>query len=148
MAQIDEMTIKSKNLANKANKVKEANANGSGAHAEEGAVPKGDTHYYSTLTNQANNPVQVDDGEQQDAKPDIHQSLGSKKLQEEFDQNMSDLFDRINNINEQVIELSKTLNKRNNTIVNDVSQIIHEVLHDTKDVTQELNDTKMSATRN
>ena len=47
---------------------------------------------------------------------------------------MLDLFKRINNISDEVIELNRCLNKRNNSIVQDVSQIIHEVLHETNEV--------------
>jgi hypothetical protein len=49
-----------------------------------------------------------------------------------------ELFDRIGNITGQVISLNKTLNQRNNTLVQEVSQIIHDVLHDTSDAAQEL----------
>ena len=52
---------------------------------DEGDAQSNKNYYCSTMTNQANNPVQDDDGETLDLKPDIHQSLGSKKLQEEFD---------------------------------------------------------------
>ena len=52
------------------------------------------------MTNQANNPVQDDDGENLDLKPDIHQSLGSKKLQEEFDSNVEELVEKISKIND------------------------------------------------
>ena len=96
------------------------------------------------MTNQANNPVQDDDGETLDLKPDIHQSLGSKKLQEEFDQNVDDLVTRIQNINDQVVELNRVLNRRNNNIVNDVTQIIHQVLHESNEVSQELTDIKQT----
>ena len=40
--------------------------------------------FYSGVTSKANQ-IQVDDGEMQDLKPDIHQTLGSKKIQEEFE---------------------------------------------------------------
>lgn len=35
--------------------------------------------YYSNMNNKASNPVQVDD-DMPDMKPDVHQSLGSKKI--------------------------------------------------------------------
>lgn len=51
---------------------------------------------------------------------------------------MSELFEKIKKITERVIELNKNLNERNNTLVQDVSQTIHDVLHDTSDATLEL----------
>ena len=51
---------------------------------------------------------------------------------------MNELFERIGVITDQVVDLNKTLNQRNNTLVQDVSSIIHEVLHDTTDVSNEL----------
>lgn len=41
---------------------------------------------------------------------DIHHSLGSKKLQEEFDQKVTYLFNRITDVNKRVIKLNKSLN--------------------------------------
>ena len=67
-------------------------------------------------------------------------------MQEDFDQKVSDLFGRIGVITDQVIELNKKLNQRNNTLVQDVSQIIHEVLHDTSEVTNDLNTMKKQKT--
>ena len=55
---------------------------------------------------------------------------------------MMDLFARIKNISNHVIELNRTLNKRNNCIVYDVSQIIHEVLHETNEVSRDLTEIK------
>lgn len=48
------------------------------------------------------------------------------------------MFKRIENITTNMIELNKNLNERNNTLVQDVSSTIHDVLHDTSDATQEL----------
>ena len=73
-----------------------------------------------------------------DQKPDIHLTLESKKAQEVFDQNIETLKTRVNNINEQVIDLNRTLNQRNNSIVQDITQIIHEVLHDAEELSNEL----------
>lgn len=91
-------------------------------------------YYYSTMANKANDPVQLGDGEQVEQKADIHQSLGAKKMQEDFDQTVVDLFTRLQTINEQVVDLNRTLNQRNNSIVQDVTSIIHDVLHETNEV--------------
>jgi len=59
-------------------------------------------------------------------------------VQEEFDQHCTDLVARIGTLNSQVIELNRVLNRRNNNIVNEVTQIIHSVLHETQDVTHDV----------
>ena len=92
------------------------------------------------MTGQANAQVHDDDGEVIDTKPDIQQIFGSKKVQEEFDQHCNDLISRIGTLNEQVIELNRVLNRRNNSIVNDVTEIIHSVLHETQEVSLDVAD--------
>jgi hypothetical protein len=52
----------------------------------------------------------MDDGENQENKTESHQTLGSKKIQEEFDQNVESLLERISIINEKMIDLNKKLN--------------------------------------
>ena len=56
-------------------------------------------HYYSTMTNQANNQIPPEDGEVE-LKPDIHQTIGSKKLQEEFENTLKDLTTRVISLND------------------------------------------------
>jgi hypothetical protein len=96
------------------------------------------SNMYATMSNHQTAANITEEAEQQEAKVDIHQSLGSKKIQEEFDIKVDELFTRIGVITEKVIDLNKTLNQRNNTLVQDVSHIIHEVLHDTSEVANEL----------
>lgn len=71
-------------------------------------------------------------------KTDIHYTMGSKKLQGEFDESVKSLTKRIEEIVKQVETLNKDLNKRNNKIVENVSNIIHHCLHDANEVTEEL----------
>jgi hypothetical protein len=40
---------------------------------------------FANMQSKNTNQILADDGEQGDIKPDIHQSLGSKKIQEEFE---------------------------------------------------------------
>jgi len=51
------------------------------------------------MANQSNNQVPPDDGEPTEIKPDIHQSMGSKKLQEEFDYCIQELTSKIGSLN-------------------------------------------------
>jgi len=67
------------------------------------------------------NHVQEDDGEQVNLQADIHQSIGSKKMQDEFEQNVADLTKRIQVITDKTVELNRLFNRRNNSIVNDVT---------------------------
>jgi hypothetical protein len=83
--------------------------------------------------------INDDQEDEADSRVNMHQNIGSKRLQEEFDTKVDTLFERISSITDQVIELNRTLNQRNNTLVQDVSSIIHEVLHDTSEVANELN---------
>ena len=121
-------------------------AAGLGKSGKNGANLKNDatlkSNMYSTMSNNQTAANNTEEVEQQEAKVDIHQSLGSKKIQEEFDMKVNELFSRIGVITDKVIDLNKTLNQRNNTLVQDVSQIIHEVLHDTSEVAAELNHVK------
>lgn len=75
----------------------------------------------------------------------IEKSFGSKAAQQKFDQNIVELLQRINVINDKVKRLNKTLNHRNNRIVQDVSNIIHKVLHETNELSTELNATRAKA---
>lgn len=71
---------------------------------------------------------------------DIHQSIGSKKMQDEFEQNVADLAKRIQDITGKTVELNRLFNRRNNSIVNDVTQIIHQVLTDSKSISNDMNE--------
>ena len=75
-----------------------------------------------------------------DIKTDIHYTMGSKKLQSEFDESVKVLTRRIEDIVKQVETLNKDFNKRNNKVVENVSNIIHNCLHDTNEVHEELQD--------
>lgn len=90
-------------------------------------------------------PPVADDGEMAEKKPETANMFGSKQQQEKFDLSVSDLMGRIRNVNDQVEELNFTLNRRNNKIVQDVSSIIHSVLHEAGEVTGELNDVRRKA---
>jgi archaellum component FlaC len=49
---------------------------------------------------------------------------------------------RIEDIVKQVETLNKDFNKRNNKVVENVSNIIHHCLHDTNEATEELHEIK------
>ena len=98
-------------------------------------------HYYSTMTNSANNQIPPEDGDVE-LKPDIHQTLGSKKAQEEFEKLLKDLTSTVVDLNTQVIEVNKDLNKRNNYLVKDITTIIHEVLHETQEINDDSKEVK------
>ena len=77
--------------------------------------------------------VYKEDNEQQDQKPDTHHTLGSKKVQEEFDKKQEEVMKRISDLNGYVVGMNKKLNERNNILVHNVSQIINEVLNDAEE---------------
>ena len=83
------------------------------------------------MTNKRDIPVQANDEDLQELKPDIHQSLGSKKMQETFENDIALLQKRITKITDQVIDLNTKVNQRNNHLIHSASKIIHEVLHET-----------------
>ena len=80
-----------------------------------------------------------------DKKPETQGMFGSKHQQEKFETNVADLMTRIKGVNEQVETLNFTLNRRNNKVVQDVSSIIHQVLHEAGEVSGELNDVRKKA---
>ena len=81
----------------------------------------------------------MEDGEgMNDIKTDIHYTMGSKKLQGEFDDSVKAVIGSIEKIVTRVEVLNKNLNKRNNKIVETVSNIIHNCLHDANEVSEEL----------
>ena len=83
--------------------------------------------------------MQMEDGEgMNDIKTDIHYTMGSKKLQGEFDDSVKAVIGSIEKIVTRVEVLNKNLNKRNNKIVETVSNIIHNCLHDANEVSEEL----------
>jgi len=55
---------------------------------------------------------------------------------------LKDLTTRVINLNDQVIEVNRDLNKRNNYLVKDITTIIHEVLHETQDINDDLKEVK------
>jgi archaellum component FlaC len=83
-----------------------------------------------------------EDGEMADKKPETQSMFGSKHQQEKFESNIQDLMTRIKGVNEQVETLNFTLNRRNNKVVQDISGIIHQVLHEAGEVQGELNDVR------
>ena len=92
---------------------------------------------YSTMSNQVNNPVQLDDGEKNE-NMDIHMNMTLKKTQEQFDKDVDNLTKRIEDIVKKAEGVNKKLNERNNKIVENISEIIHNVLHEVHDVSQDL----------
>lgn len=98
---------------------------------------------YSTMSNQMKNQNQMDDADGgNEMKTDIHYSIGSKKAQSEFDEQVKDLTKRIEQIVVKVEDLNKSLNQRNNKIVQNVSSIIHQCLHEANDVEDQLHGLK------
>lgn len=89
------------------------------------------------MVNQESGGINQDDEDRADLKQDIHQSLSSKKIQDEFEIEINFINKSIGDITTRVINLQKQLNKRNNNIVGDVSKIIHHVLHETENVQTE-----------
>ena len=128
-------------MLKKAKPAKQGNKNGQEDRIEE---KENKNHYYSTMTNLANNQIPIDDGEVE-LKPDIHQTIGSKKLQEEFETIIRDLTTKVVSLNDQVIEVNRDLNKRNNYLVKDITGIIHEVLHDSQEVNEDLKNLKKAS---
>jgi len=63
-------------------------------------------------------------------------------LQEEFENTLKDLTTRVISLNDQVIEVNRDLNKRNNYLVKDITTIIHEVLHETQEINDDLKEVK------
>lgn len=61
-------------------------------------------------------------------------------MQDEFEQNVADLSKRIQVITDKTVELNRLFNRRNNSIVNDVTQIIHQVLTDSKSISNEVSE--------
>lgn len=98
MTDINDMMLQPKGI-NAQNNAQEPKRGALGTKRGPAGFSKGDasTNLYP-MAKQANIPAQAEDSEVIDQKQDIHQSLGSKKIQEEFDQSLAELYDRVQNI--------------------------------------------------